>query len=496
MTDKRIIGHEPNQSPSNSMLGRLAYTDDINVLNINGDDADYLPDVRPSVHFDSQAERLADTMGFKRFTNATYVGRNGFIQYATYGKPRFDFDPITLENRGVLVEETSTNTVTYSYSGGQWGVSNGTTTVNDTKVRAPDGSYTATRFTKAQSVNSQSNVQIECSISSTTFTASAYVRPFSTNKIFFQFTSAPNIVDNLYFYIDFDTLTWQYVDYNGSDDSGPHRVQIDEFGQGWYRVSITVRGFAEPGLYSGMRIGTYTSTNNHVYTDTNNHSFFVWGAQMESGQWFSTSYIRTSGSQATRLADEFRGRFSSYKESGNDNFTYYQLHGHTIFVEFDYQKEIEQDEYTGIVEMNGIGGNNSSNRHNLALYRGGYLQNGTEGPVYSQLITSGAVNVGVEKIGWPARLTQRELHRVAMTVNYDSSESDSASLELSVDGVYAGISSSTAIGDPSEFGEIIQYTLGDIGGITQLNGHIKRFYIYPKALTRRQMNWLTGEDDE
>ena len=49
---------------------------------------------------------------FSRTTNiATFFDSNGFLKNAGPNEPRFDHDPLNLSNRGLLIEESRTNTV-------------------------------------------------------------------------------------------------------------------------------------------------------------------------------------------------------------------------------------------------------------------------------------------------------------------------------------------------------------------------------------------------
>ena len=65
---------------------------------------------------------------FTRASNATYLAANGVITTVGPNVPRFDYDPVTLQCKGLLLEETrsnflynstlSTNTANWSYYDG------------------------------------------------------------------------------------------------------------------------------------------------------------------------------------------------------------------------------------------------------------------------------------------------------------------------------------------------------------------------------------------
>ncbi len=63
----------------------------------------------------SLIDRVSDVpLQFTRNTIGTYVDANGIIQTAAAGEPRYTYDPITGEELGLLVEESRTNSFTYS----------------------------------------------------------------------------------------------------------------------------------------------------------------------------------------------------------------------------------------------------------------------------------------------------------------------------------------------------------------------------------------------
>jgi hypothetical protein len=51
---------------------------------------------------------------FTRSTIATYTGSDGLVKTAAINEPRFDYDPTTLQPRGLLIEESRTNIVLHS----------------------------------------------------------------------------------------------------------------------------------------------------------------------------------------------------------------------------------------------------------------------------------------------------------------------------------------------------------------------------------------------
>jgi energy-converting hydrogenase Eha subunit B len=58
--------------------------------------------------------RQGPTPTFTRASTATFVGSDGLIQSAAINEARFDHDPVTLESKGLLIEESRTNAIIQS----------------------------------------------------------------------------------------------------------------------------------------------------------------------------------------------------------------------------------------------------------------------------------------------------------------------------------------------------------------------------------------------
>ncbi|WP_230683674.1 hypothetical protein, partial [Streptococcus pneumoniae] len=70
----------------------------------------------PSFSLDFTRGVLDSRLTFTRASGATYIGTDGLLQLAASGAPRFDYDPIKLACRGLLIEEARTNLAATSRS--------------------------------------------------------------------------------------------------------------------------------------------------------------------------------------------------------------------------------------------------------------------------------------------------------------------------------------------------------------------------------------------
>jgi hypothetical protein len=243
---------------------------------------------------------LDPRLTFTRSTTGTFTNASGLVASAAINTPRFDYDPSTLQPRGLLIEGSASNLWTYSQDQSQWAVSN--VTVNTgTQATAPDG--TTSLFPVL--TNTTSSVQYFVrqrsadSITATTgqvYTYSMFVKK-GTHRYVQMFASATTIFTNAaQANFDLDDGTTGNV-----TNCTPTAVA---YGNGWWRLSIAVTANAsatqsQPFLLYLVSSKTATRAEN---LSLSSQSIYVWGAQVELGSGAS-SYIPTGASQGTRNVD-------------------------------------------------------------------------------------------------------------------------------------------------------------------------------------------------
>jgi hypothetical protein len=239
---------------------------------------------------------------------------------AYYG-PRFDYDPVTLAPKGLLIEEQRTNLLLQS---GQlqttpWSLRTGTITATGNAAVAPDGSTTATLLTKPSAGDA---------IWKQDFTATAGVT--YTGSVYLSKASATTIAEVFVRNIFAVGTTEAYCSIRISDGAfqlraGAGSVSVQNAGAYW-RVSVT-----PSGTTSGLQVDTLIGIRPAAATtlggfDVNaTGSLIAWGAQLEAGA-FATSYIPTVASQVTRAAD-------SASMIGNNFARWYNQTAGTMYAE-------------------------------------------------------------------------------------------------------------------------------------------------------------------
>ena len=219
-------------------------------------------------------------------TPSTYVATTASAYYG----PRFDYDPVTLAPKGLLIEEARTNLLTYSndISNAAWAKTN--ITVTAAATASPDGSVNAQRLQAIAAVPTVVN-NVPVAVAATSATYSIYVKqgtgPNTANVFLFRNnTTATLLVGGS---LNYATGAWAY-------STGSTGVTVSNAGNGWWRIQMT----ATTGITSGDALHGYVGWTGA--SAAVGDFMYAYGAQLEAAT-FATSYIPTVASTVTRSAD-------------------------------------------------------------------------------------------------------------------------------------------------------------------------------------------------
>lgn len=230
---------------------------------------------------------------------------------AAYYGPRFDYDPITLAPKGLLIEEQRTNLLTYSeqFDNAIW-TKDGVTVVSNTTI-APDGTQTADLLV-ATAVNGVHRIyQGVAQTSGVTYTLVVYAKAAGYTNLYVEPRNNAG------------TSTPATFNLSNGTVSGGVNASIVYVGNGWYRCACGVTANATG---SGTQIFNVSTSSS--YTGDGYSGIYIWGAQFEAGA-FATSYIPTVASQVTRAAD------TAIMQGANFSNWYNQSAG-TMYAEVGY----------------------------------------------------------------------------------------------------------------------------------------------------------------
>lgn len=257
----------------------------------------YDPTLTLSLQFATRQAYVSDFGPLPTFTNATttartFVGSDGLLKTAGLNVPRIEFDPVTRQCLGLLIEEQRTNLCPRSeeFSDASWSKYNATVSAN--AGVAPDGATTADLVYPsvtgsltgqcyraiASGISSGNSVSVSCFVKAAGKTF-AYISPIQNS-----FSPAA------YFNLSTGAVT---------NVAGGVTASIKQFPNGWWRITATSTAGVGPYYVVVGSTDVAGSTNNTV---SGTDGILAWGAQVEVGA-FASSYIPTTTTSLVRSAD-------------------------------------------------------------------------------------------------------------------------------------------------------------------------------------------------
>jgi hypothetical protein len=238
---------------------------------------------------------------------------------AYYG-PRFDYDPVTLAPKGLLIEEQRTQLLLRSeeFDNAAWSKTALTVTAN--AAVSPDGSATADKLIPTTATTTSRFVNADLSITvSLVYTQSVYAKAAGYSVL--QITGSTGFgTVHQNFDLDAGTL--------GGTNGGT--ATITPVGNGWFRCTYTLPATSTTpaGRMLFAIVPNANSGRLAEFTGDGVSGAFLWGAQLEVGS-FATSYIPSVASQVTRAAD-------NASMIGNNFARWYNQTEGSFFASMDY----------------------------------------------------------------------------------------------------------------------------------------------------------------
>ncbi len=256
---------------------------------------DFYPAIRPTLDLNFAGSRIVDPrLSFSRSGTgsiASYFDEKGVMNFAPTNIPRIDFDPATLECKGLLIEEQRTNLLTYSeqFNNDAVWIKTNTGNVLNTAI-APNGLLSADKIIENTAASAAHNFYILSPVvSGTTYSFSIYAKKGERNHVLFSAGSSAFNANQALFDINNGTVS-SIVGATAS---------ISNAGNGWYRCVVSLQAISTTTASFNLYLHNGST---HVYTGDEVSGIYVWGAQLEQGA-FPTSYIPTTTAQVTRAAD-------------------------------------------------------------------------------------------------------------------------------------------------------------------------------------------------
>jgi len=366
---------------------------------------------------------------------------------AYYG-PRFDYDPVTLAAKGLLIEEQRTNLALNS--GDALSGTGGVVVAN--QITAPDGSLSDFFQEDTSSLEHYAGDRTPSVTAGTTYTWSFYAKLGLTGEarrvcVRTGGQGPGNVV--------FDLET------GGSTVLAPVVSSgISSAGNGWFRCWIV---YTATGTGAAVFRQQLAKGANTVYTGDGTSGLFFWGAQLEVGA-FPTSYIPTTTAAATRAAD--------VASVTGDNFSnwYNPVEG-TMLVD----AQVINTTTVGISGVLASIGDSATFNETMYLSRGSASTN-----VTANVLDNGVAQWAANTLGSAAANT---VFKVAMAYKLDN-----------LGGSFNGATPVTD--NVATIPTVNSLTLGNgswSGAANWVNGHIRSFKYYPTRLSNDEIQSLTAD---
>ena len=228
---------------------------------------------------------FSDLITFSRASGGGRFNAQGQYEWLASDQPRFDFDPVTLQPRGILIEEQRTNFLLYSgdrlnaawasyFINGIW--LNFWTVSPSTDVGTPVDVGVVHRYVATPTVTP------------------LFARQYSL------FAAGKSYVASIWVYVPVTPGVNRFcINANFSDKENANTLFTYEFGK-WVRLSVAV-----PELAANRSWIDFELYVNMGARPSSGITFYATAFQLEEGS-FPTSYIPTTNSQVTRAADVAR----------------------------------------------------------------------------------------------------------------------------------------------------------------------------------------------
>lgn len=404
-----------------------------------------------SLDLDFLSGTLDPRITFTRASSGTFFGSNGLLQTASNDVPRFDYDPVTLAARGLLIEEQRTNlfaSSVYTANANGWtnGVIGGTGTIAAASVNNPAATTAGVFNVSGLNGISYVGVVVATTSSTNSYTASVFVR--NNGGVKFQlrlvFSNGGTFAS---FGTEYDFNTGAFQD-GIAGTTAPTSRSVTNIGNGWLRITITA---SDNGTGN-----TFTNLLLYGAAATTNYNYLIWGAQLEAGA-FATSHIPTISSAVTRAAD-------LASMTGTNFSSWYNALNGTVFAE-------SVKYYSGGAGFPRIAQiSDNTNNNAIVLLWAEFLNR-----LYGAVLSATSLQADIGNNG----LVQTSIHKsaIAYATNDFAISNDGLSVQTDVSGTVPNVN---------------QLFIGKDAATAFLNGHIRRIVYWPVRVPNTQLQLITA----
>jgi hypothetical protein len=375
---------------------------------------------------------------FTRASSATRVNAQGVIESVTSNIPRIDYTGGGCGS--LLLESQSTNLLTYSeaFDNAAWTKIGASVTSGFT---SPDGSTNAFKLVESATAGEHYLEDTVSATTNNTYTQSIFVKQFTADYGF--------IISVIGIGSSSTVSSAKFNILNGLVSTGTiggliTSSKVTLLTNGQYKCSVT---YTLNGTVTShrMRIRTGTSLS---YTGDGTSGLYIYGAQLELGS-YATSYIPTSGTSVTRIAERSITTGLSSVINSTEGVLYAELQNDELG-----RVTISDGTYNNVVMVQ-LGGVAAA----IVFKIGGSS---------SSISGTGVLGFNKLAIKW-----------------------DATNIKMFLNGVLIGTSPTGSTFAASTLNSL-QFNRGDGSSSGQFFGNCQNLIIFPTALTDEQLTDLTG----
>jgi hypothetical protein len=378
------------------------------------------------------------------------INEYGLIENVDDGVSRLNYpliDGVVSGCPSLLLEPQSTNIVTYSQSLTEsiYGTSNAV--ILDNNVISPDGTLNASSITDSNGGGTNVTQIFLANLSvgtSSQYTYSIFAKKKGLNYISLrveQFTTP--VSSGCFFDLENESIV--------SVDAGYDSAKIENYGNGWYRCSVTFTTDAVDAIGNLVVRLSKDGISTASVPQDGTSTVYLWGWSCEK-QSYPTSYIPTNGAAVTRAAETATG--------SGDASTFNDSEG-VLMAEISALNESQ-----GVTTLS-ISDNSLSNRVLIVL---------TSGEIRGQFVSSGN-DINRDSSG----IIIENFNKIAC--RYTSN-----TFKVFVNGYQVG--STATITSPLSGITELSFDRGD--GVLDFEGKTKQLQYYNSALTNSELETLTS----
>jgi hypothetical protein len=199
--------------------------------------------------------------------------------------PRLDYLGSTCPRLNLEPQRVNLQLNSESFDNATWTKTYSVVTAN--QIASPDGYVNADKLDET-TANNIHQLESSRTVTVAAYTMSVFAKKGERNFVRLYEDTTSN---SAYFNLNTGAV--------GTVSGATATAKIEDYGNGWYRCSLT---YTETGTFGRYRIVVAKQDNETSYAGTAGYGIYIYGAQYELGA-YATSYIPTLAASATRGAD-------------------------------------------------------------------------------------------------------------------------------------------------------------------------------------------------